>query len=394
MIIGNAQIVICPFCGEKKEVLSLETGNTFGAKEWSDTKQIAPMLPMVSPVQRCTKCGKYYLFRKHKYKHGKSGSFETGDLSYVEWKQAYEQLSSDPTIAEKDWQTILLEIIHAFNDSYYRNYYCPTSIPPKEEYDFFIKIVDEFIAMSDWSKNDDMVLKAELYRETGRFQQCEDILNAIDYANGLNYYSKRIYDEVNKKMHEQDVKVFRILDDKEYYELLQKERQDTLKREHDEWIAEQSKDPRWKVCKRGHCFKNVEHHCRWCGEADIADRIEEPNTMYTKKLFVGKKDDKWILTTDANIEGQTDKIRSITIDYSGEHRFYYHIEGKNPNPFHANNIKLDDIMMIKGVDLVNSCDTLIATNAQELILTNLYKQSDLSEKKPDYAFNIYTIGGV
>ena len=74
--------------------------------------------------------------------------------------------------------------------------------------------------------------------------------NAIDYANGLNYYSKRIYDEVNKKMHEQDVKVFRILDDKEYYEQLQKERQDTLKREHDEWIAEQSKDPRWKVCKR------------------------------------------------------------------------------------------------------------------------------------------------
>ena len=102
-------------------------------------------------------------------------------MSYVEWKQAYEQLSSNPTIAEKDWQTILLEIIHAFNDSYYRNYYCPTSIPPKEEYDFFIKIVDEFIAMSDWSKNDDMVLKAELYRETGRFQQCEDILNAIDY---------------------------------------------------------------------------------------------------------------------------------------------------------------------------------------------------------------------
>ena len=49
--------VKCPFCGTKKELMTLVSGNTFGAVYWSDNKRIAPMLPTVSPVQKCSNCG-------------------------------------------------------------------------------------------------------------------------------------------------------------------------------------------------------------------------------------------------------------------------------------------------------------------------------------------------
>ena len=54
---GYARIVYCPYCGEKKELLSLMSGNTIGARYWSDLRMRAPMLPEVSPVQKCHHCG-------------------------------------------------------------------------------------------------------------------------------------------------------------------------------------------------------------------------------------------------------------------------------------------------------------------------------------------------
>ena len=46
---ANSLVVKCPHCGGKKELLQLISGNTLGAEQWSDAKQIAPMLPRVSP---------------------------------------------------------------------------------------------------------------------------------------------------------------------------------------------------------------------------------------------------------------------------------------------------------------------------------------------------------
>ena len=53
MIPGNAEIVKCPYCGTEKMLMTLISGNTCGAEYWSDNKRIAPMLPSVSPVQKC-----------------------------------------------------------------------------------------------------------------------------------------------------------------------------------------------------------------------------------------------------------------------------------------------------------------------------------------------------
>ena len=50
MTISNANIVTCPYCGAKKELMSLNSSNNIGAQYWSDLKTIAPMDPKISPV--------------------------------------------------------------------------------------------------------------------------------------------------------------------------------------------------------------------------------------------------------------------------------------------------------------------------------------------------------
>ena len=57
MIPANSLLVKCPHCGGKKELLQLISGNTCGSELWSDVKQVSPMLPKISPVQKCPECG-------------------------------------------------------------------------------------------------------------------------------------------------------------------------------------------------------------------------------------------------------------------------------------------------------------------------------------------------
>ena len=73
MMPGNPQILTCPFCGKEKEIMSLVSGNTFGSELWSDNKQIAPMLPEISYVQKCPHCGKYFIKGRQAVKYAKDG---------------------------------------------------------------------------------------------------------------------------------------------------------------------------------------------------------------------------------------------------------------------------------------------------------------------------------
>lgn len=132
-----ARIVYCPYCGKTKELLGLMSGNTFRARLWSDLKMRAPMLPQVSPVQKCPHCGKYYLHYKQKSEKGRSPSLEQGELSYPEWKEAYSQFLKEKgnnnqpqKVDEKDLSIIRLNLIQAYNDYYERD--CVAEFSPEE----------------------------------------------------------------------------------------------------------------------------------------------------------------------------------------------------------------------------------------------------------------------
>ena len=215
MIPGNAELVICPFCGTKKELMTLVSGNTFGAEYWSDNKRIAPMLPMVSPVQKCPHCGKYYLKSKQKSVKGDSYSGERGELTFPEWKEAYDQFqraNAFPTlyphtkITDDDFIDIRYWLFQAYNDYFYRG---KQAEPSQEDYAFFCRVVKDFIDVFDWSPIEAPLLKAELYREANEMEKCADVLAAISYDK-LKDFEKGIYDGIKDRMEKNDPVVFRL----------------------------------------------------------------------------------------------------------------------------------------------------------------------------------------
>lgn len=142
------------------------------------------MDPKISPVQKCPRCRKYYLYYNQPIKIADHESFTTGDLSYQEWKEAFVQLNAGPSLDDKDRSIIYMRLIQAFNDHYYRGpalaIYTKKSTHPLEEYAFIVQIIDSFIAYAKWETLTAKLLKAELYREAGMFNQCKETLDAID----------------------------------------------------------------------------------------------------------------------------------------------------------------------------------------------------------------------
>ena len=208
---AKARIVFCPYCGGKKELLSLISGNTFRARFWSDLKMQAPMLPQISPVQKCPHCGKYYLHYKQRSENGESPSFELGELSYSEWKEAYSQLKEEreninqyKKVDERDLATICLSIIQAYNDYYERDCIAEFS---SEEWNFKRKVVMDFINNKD--KPDDMqpFLIPELYREIGIMDS--DFLSMETYEK-LEGADRIYYEGIKERMEADDTKVFEL----------------------------------------------------------------------------------------------------------------------------------------------------------------------------------------
>ena len=395
MIPGLAEIVQCPYCGTEKALMTLITCNNIGEKDWSDGKVIYPMAPSVSPVQKCPKCGKYYLKNLLESQEGKETTFNTGNLSYYEWKEAYIQFRLEcPTVSKSpigslyfnkkkykdyrldlnrsDWNYIRLHLIQAFNDLYYRfgssdSNGAGESLPPKEEFDFIVGIINDFIKAFKCITVNDKLLKADLYRESKQFDKCEETLQTISYA-WLNRQKKWIYDSIKARNDKGDVEVFIIPDCEELTEILEKEEKERKKRTEKEWVEKESRDPRYKCCKNGHCYKNTEHCCRWCGKKYVARRIDVATPIKTIDLYVGIRNRRWVLTKDPDIEGKHARIRKITVEMVGKYKLYYHLDGQNPNPFPTNKIVLGDGQIIGGATLLHLCDMLVESDLKEVML--------------------------
>lgn len=199
---GNPRILVCPFCGKEKEIMSLISGNTFGAEIWSDNKQIAPMLPEISYVQKCPHCGKYYITGRQKVKYAKDGhSFDQGLLTFPEMKEAFVQLSEEGFVNEKEETNVRMMLHHAYNDYYYRS--DDNKEVSAEDKKLFrengIWLIDNLIT--------DSVLKAEFYREIGDFEIAHDILESVEVEDE---FLKRIVSLIQDRLQNNDCRVFKI----------------------------------------------------------------------------------------------------------------------------------------------------------------------------------------
>lgn len=177
----------CPHCGEKKELFQLCSGNNIGSETWSDLKIEMPMMPMVSPVQKCPKCGHFFMLREAKKEQGKTYSFEKGWLTFEESLLALEELKSD-----KKGRLELLTIIvtWAYNDIQ-RKEQESDPLPPRkeksekirntptpEQTETFKSVIKELLEQDIYTDNE--LFLAELYREIGEFDKCIHILEKFE----------------------------------------------------------------------------------------------------------------------------------------------------------------------------------------------------------------------
>lgn len=174
MLPANAAILCCPHCGGHKNVLQLMSGNTFGSTRWSDAKQQAPMLPMVSYIQRCPHCGKYFFYTNEvRVGEAKEFSSNLGELSYQHLKEAFDQLQP----SGKDETTTRLYLLWAFNDLYGN---AEIADIPTQEWEYHLANVQHLIPLMS-----DVLVQAELYREIGEFQKCIELLNSMQITPDL-----------------------------------------------------------------------------------------------------------------------------------------------------------------------------------------------------------------
>ena len=202
MMPGNPQILICPFCGTEKQIMSLISGNTFGAELWSDNKQIAPMLPEISYVQKCPHCGKYYITERQEVKYAKDGySFEKGLLTYPEMKEAFTQLSEEGFLNENEEINVRMMLHHAYNDYYYRTE--EKKVVSEEDKTLFHKnglwLINNLIT--------DSVMKAEFYREIGEIDTARSIIDSITVEDE---FLKRIVTAIKDRLEVNNCQVFKL----------------------------------------------------------------------------------------------------------------------------------------------------------------------------------------
>lgn len=212
MIPGPANILSCPFCGGTKEVMSLVSGNTCGATVWSDTRRYYPMLPEVSPIQKCPSCKKYYFIEQARSEYSNDPNsnmsvfMELGKLTFSELKEAREEMKNLTLTKMQRW-ILNHELFMAYNDCFRREPEKVVSSPSEDDQNLYLAVINELLEGIE--KTDDYVLfNAELLRESGRFQESFSLLD--DYYREED---KWIVDAMIDKIAKKDTSPFLLLKD-------------------------------------------------------------------------------------------------------------------------------------------------------------------------------------
>ena len=185
---GPDQVIACPHCEGLARYMTLMSGNTFGARGWTDGKQDAPMLPRPPALVKCRYCGDCYWLADAR----EVGTVAPWDGPSPEEKPEWRAAKGVQELSEEDFYRALgtglatgterertLRILAWWR----RN-------------DAFRDAPDRAVAMSDapeaWRKNlqalvsmlgdrdvNERLMKAEALRELGDFEAAMDALGRV-----------------------------------------------------------------------------------------------------------------------------------------------------------------------------------------------------------------------
>jgi hypothetical protein len=186
---GPIIYIKCPHCGGRARYSTLNSGNSFGARTWTDGKQIAPMLPMPPAVVKCARCpGSYWLSDAEEI--GEFDPWENqGSATDPSWNDA--EWVEEPT--EEEYATVLngslmnsqdtersLRILAWWraNEPYRLEPDSPEP-PSRTHHESFRANLENLVGLMDESKEDDLLMKGEILRELGRFTEADTVLKRV-----------------------------------------------------------------------------------------------------------------------------------------------------------------------------------------------------------------------
>lgn len=197
MLPGPAIIKVCPQCGGQVIQPTLSSGNTFGATYWTDGKMEAEMLPEDLLLVKCPFCQKLFWVDKPK----ELGQVECGELGDT-WPDAKDLeepseedylafLKTSPPRGKAKEKYLRIHAWWAANDR------VREGATPGVEAVFSADARDSLnalYALLNEVKQDQRLMKAEIARELGRFDEAvalltirlkEDFVNAADQIRQL-----------------------------------------------------------------------------------------------------------------------------------------------------------------------------------------------------------------
>lgn len=184
MMIGPARILTCPECGGSKEVLSLLSGNSFGADSWSDGRMDAPMLPEPSVIQKCPHCGKYFWLPDQPFVRAKDWHecLDLGTLDFTDLKEGVTQLLSNCTDESKETD-FRLQLLMAYNDEFHRRWkdgsrYRNNAEPTDSDVKMFCENLERLYFL--FLYQEDRSSAAEMLRELGLYKECMILIESLD----------------------------------------------------------------------------------------------------------------------------------------------------------------------------------------------------------------------
>jgi hypothetical protein len=181
----------------------LRSGNTIGAKIYSDSKRIAPMLPEFPAITKCNKCQKIFWVSEAK----KIGSYEFNvpfdhkewedvqRVSFLSYLEYYSVLNTNLIRSKSDEIFIRTRILWEYNDSYRKG---RTTHESEEGKMIKKENIEVLLALLDKTNENQKLFMAELYRNIGQFEESLALLNTINNEK-LNRIKARMIDECKKQ---------------------------------------------------------------------------------------------------------------------------------------------------------------------------------------------------
>ena len=157
----------CPHCNKTKAVFMPEESNCDFIL-WSDEKLVRDKYPEISIVQKCQRCGAYYIAEVEKKVEESYGTLnDNSRLSIEELCKVCRDKNFLHSIGPDYKRLVLLQYVQQYNDLY-RRHKQKENCAPYAQSKMFIDAILYLTQHPDTS----FCLRLDLYRQAGMFRKC------------------------------------------------------------------------------------------------------------------------------------------------------------------------------------------------------------------------------